>query len=119
MNEDHPQLPAAPYGVTKMIAEHYLRYYAQDHGLHYTSLRYGNVYGPRQDAHGEAGVVAIFLSQLLNHQVPTIHWDGEQVRDYVHVQDVATVGELCQAATASASGSSAAWAPRSISSMPW
>jgi UDP-glucose 4-epimerase len=89
MDEDHPQLPGAPYGITKMVTEHYLRYYAQDHGLQYTSLRYGNVYGPRQDAHGEAGVVAIFTSQLLAGKVPTIHWDGEQVRDYVHVSDVA------------------------------
>jgi len=89
MDEDHPQLPGAPYGITKMVSEHYLRYYAQDHGLQYTSLRYGNVYGPRQDAHGEAGVVAIFTSQLLAGKVPTIHWDGEQVRDYVHVADVA------------------------------
>jgi UDP-glucose 4-epimerase len=89
MNEDHPQLPGAPYGITKMVTEHYLRYYAQDHGLQYTSLRYGNVYGPRQDAHGEAGVVAIFTAQLLAGKVPTIHWDGEQVRDYVHVKDVA------------------------------
>jgi UDP-glucose 4-epimerase len=90
IDEDHPQLPAAPYGATKMVAEHYLRYYAQDRGLKYTSLRYGNVYGPRQDAHGEAGVVAIFTTQLLTGRVPTIHWDGEQVRDYVHVRDVAT-----------------------------
>jgi UDP-glucose 4-epimerase len=72
-----------------MVAEHYLRYYAQDRGLQFTSLRYGNVYGPRQDAHGEAGVVAIFTTQLLEGRVPTIHWDGEQVRDYVHVRDVA------------------------------
>jgi UDP-glucose 4-epimerase len=89
IDEDHLQLPAAPYGVTKMVAEHYLRYYAQDRGLQYTSLRYGNVYGPRQDPHGEAGVVAIFTMQLLTGQVPTIHWDGEQVRDYVYVRDVA------------------------------
>jgi UDP-glucose 4-epimerase len=89
MDEDHPQLPGAPYGITKMVTEHYLRYYAQDCGLQYTSLRYGNVYGPRQDAHGEAGVVAIFTSQLLADKVPAIHWDGEQVRDYVHVSDVA------------------------------
>jgi UDP-glucose 4-epimerase len=89
MDEDHPQSPAAPYGITKMATEHYLRYYAEDHGLQFTTLRYGNVYGPRQDAHGEAGVVAIFTKQLLMGQVPTIHWDGEQVRDYVHVRDVA------------------------------
>lgn len=89
MDEDHQQLPGAPYGITKMVTEHYLRYYAQDHGLAFSSLRYGNVYGPRQDAHGEAGVVAIFTTQLLEGRTPTIHWDGEQVRDYVHVRDVA------------------------------
>jgi UDP-glucose 4-epimerase len=89
MDELHPQRPGSPYGITKMVAEHYLHYYAVDRGLQYTALRYGNVYGPRQDAHGEAGVVAIFTRQLLNGETPTIHWDGEQVRDYVYVTDVA------------------------------
>lgn len=89
MNEDHPQRPEAPYGITKMVGEHYLSYYSRDHDLRYTALRYGNVYGPRQDAHGEAGVVAIFTNQLLRGDTPTIHWDGEQVRDYVYVEDVA------------------------------
>ncbi len=89
IDERHPQRPASPYGITKMVAEHYLRYYASDRGLRFTSLRYGNVYGPRQDAYGEAGVVAIFVTQLLTGEVPTIHWDGRQVRDYVHVFDVA------------------------------
>ena len=60
IDEAHPQLPESPYGITKMVAEHYLKYYALDRGLRYTALRYGNVYGPRQDAFGEAGVVAIF-----------------------------------------------------------
>jgi UDP-glucose 4-epimerase len=89
MDENHPLRPASPYGISKMVAEHYLRYYATDRGVQYTALRYGNVYGPRQDAHGEAGVVAIFTNQLLRGEVPTIHWDGEQVRDYVYVGDVA------------------------------
>ena len=89
MTEDHPQRPESPYGITKMAAEHYLRYYARDHGLRFTALRYGNVYGPRQDSRGEAGVVAIFARQLLSGQTPTIHWDDEQVRDYVYVGDVA------------------------------
>jgi UDP-glucose 4-epimerase len=89
MDEQHPLRPASPYGITKMVAEHYLKYYATDRGLQYSALRYGNVYGPRQDAHGEAGVVAIFTTQLLSGQTPTIHWDGEQVRDYVYVGDVA------------------------------
>jgi len=102
IDEVHPQLPGAPYGITKMVTEHYLRYYAQDRGLQYTSLRYGNVYGPRQDARGEAGAVAIFITQLLQRGVPTIHWDGEQVRDYIHVRDIAhanlaaaTAGDNC------------------------
>jgi UDP-glucose 4-epimerase len=89
LDELHPLRPASPYGITKMVAEHYLAYYALDRGLAYTALRYGNVYGPRQDAHGEAGVIAIFATQLLQGRVPVIHWDGEQVRDYVYVVDVA------------------------------
>jgi UDP-glucose 4-epimerase len=102
MDEDHPQRPEAPYGITKMVAEHYLSYYARDHGLQYAALRYGNVYGPRQDARGEAGVIAIFTNQLLRGQVPTIHWDGEQIRDYVYVEDVARAN--LAAATRGASG---------------
>lgn len=97
-DEEHPQRPESPYGITKMIAEHYLRYYARDHDLRYTALRYGNVYGPRQDPHGEAGVIAIFTRQLLAGETPTIHSDGEQVRDYVYVGDVARANLL--AATA-------------------
>lgn len=98
MDEDHPQRPESPYGITKMVAEHYLRYYALDRGLQYTALRYGNVYGPRQDSHGEAGVVAIFARQLLAGETPTIHWDGEQVRDYVYVADVARANLLAAVA---------------------
>jgi UDP-glucose 4-epimerase len=86
--EDHPQRPESPYGITKMAAEHYLAYYQRAHGLACTALRYGNVYGPRQDGLGEAGVVAIFTRALLSGQTPVIHWDGEQVRDYVYVADV-------------------------------
>jgi UDP-glucose 4-epimerase len=93
-DEDHPQRPESPYGITKMVAEHYLGYYRRDFGLQYTALRYGNVYGPRQDALGEAGVVAIFTRQLLSGETPVIHWDGEQVRDYVYVTDVARANLL-------------------------
>lgn len=89
IDERHPQWPESPYGITKLMAEHYLRHYARDRGLAFTALRYGNVYGPRQDAGGEAGVVAIFARQLLSGQTPVIHWDGEQVRDYIFVSDVA------------------------------
>jgi UDP-glucose 4-epimerase len=77
-----------------MAAELYLQYYARDRGLEFTALRYGNVYGPRQDPYGEAGVVAIFTRQLLTGQVPVIDWDGEQVRDYVYVTDVARANLL-------------------------
>lgn len=89
LDTNHPQRPASPYGISKLVAEHYLGYYALDRGLRYTALRYANVYGPRQDAHGEAGVVAILTSQLLLGGTPVIHWDGEQVRDYIYVGDVA------------------------------
>ncbi len=98
IDEEHPQRPASPYGITKMVAEHYLRYYALDRGVTFTALRYGNVYGPRQDSHGEAGVVAIFTRMLLAGETPVIHWDGEQTRDYVYVEDVARANLL--AATA-------------------
>lgn len=86
--ETVPFAPLSPYGISKAAGEYYLRYYAADHDLAFTSLRYGNVYGPRQDPHGEAGVVAIFCRQLLGGEVPTIHWDGEQEKDMVYVGDV-------------------------------
>jgi UDP-glucose 4-epimerase len=98
LDEDAHQQPESPYGISKLSGEHYLSYYGRDHGLRYTTLRYGNVYGPRQDACGEAGVIAIFARQLLTGQTPVIHWDGEQVRDYVYVDDVARANLL--AATA-------------------
>lgn len=96
--ETHPTLPESPYGITKMVAEHYLRFYRQEHGLAYTSFRYGNVYGPRQDPHGEAGVVAIFTQRLLRGETCTIHWDGEQTKDYVYVGDVVRANLLALAA---------------------
>ncbi len=89
VDEEVPQRPESPYGITKMIAEHYLRYWQEAHGLAYTALRYGNVYGPRQDPNGEAGVIAIFAKRFLNHEPVRIDWDGEQKKDYVYVEDVA------------------------------
>ncbi len=86
--EGHLTRPASPYGVSKRAGELYLSYYRLAFGLSYIALRYGNVYGPRQSAKGEAGVVAIFLSQLLAGQTPTINGDGRQTRDYVYVGDV-------------------------------
>src|SRR5215469_6095137 len=89
INETHPQLPESPYGITKMAAEHYLRYYAAAKGLSYTALRYGNVYGPRQDPNGEAGVIAIFTGRIIRGEPIRVDWDGEQRKDYVFVGDVA------------------------------
>lgn len=88
-DEDHPTRPISPYGVSKLACEHYLGYYQATQGLDVTCLRYANVYGPRQQAHGEAGVVAIFLGRLLRGEAPLIYGDGEQTRDYVFVGDVA------------------------------
>jgi len=87
--ETAPKLPLSPYGVTKLAAEFYLYYYHRVHGLEYAALRYSNVYGPRQDPHGEAGVVAIFSRRILAGEPLTIFGDGEQTRDYVFVGDVA------------------------------
>ena len=87
-NENHPTAPLSPYGVSKLSSEHYLYYYHKVCGLEYTILRYGNVYGPRQDPHGEAGVVAIFTQKLLKGELPVINGDGMQTRDYVFVEDV-------------------------------
>jgi UDP-glucose 4-epimerase len=89
INETHPQLPESPYGITKMAAEHYLRYYAASKGLAFTALRYGNVYGPRQDPNGEAGVIAIFTGRIISGESIRVDWDGEQRKDYVYVGDVA------------------------------
>jgi UDP-glucose 4-epimerase len=86
--ETAPKLPLSPYGVTKLTGELYLNYYREIHGLEYVALRYGNVYGPRQDPHGEAGVVAIFSSRLLSGEPLTVFGDGEQTRDYTFVRDI-------------------------------
>ncbi len=86
--ETAPKLPESPYGVTKLTGEQYLYYYHRVHGLDYAAVRYSNVYGPRQDPHGEAGVVAIFSTRLLQDNALTIFGDGEQTRDYVFVGDV-------------------------------
>jgi UDP-glucose 4-epimerase len=86
--EIHPARPMSPYGITKLVAEHYLDYYKTVYQLDYISLRYANVYGPRQDSHGEAGVIAIFVQKMLNGETPLINGDGDQTRDFVFVQDV-------------------------------
>ena len=87
-SEEHPTRPASPYGVSKRTGELYLSYYQQAFGLPYVALRYANVYGPRQSSKGEAGVVAIFISQLLAAKSPIINGDGKQTRDYVFIGDV-------------------------------
>ncbi len=87
-DEDHPTRPLSPYGVAKLAVERYLFVYHQAYGLDAVCLRYANVYGERQNPHGEAGVVAIFLNLLLAGRAPVIHGDGLQTRDYVHVSDV-------------------------------
>jgi UDP-glucose 4-epimerase len=92
--EDHPQYPVSPYGVSKLAAERYLHYYKVQHGVSYAALRYANVYGPRQDPHGEAGVVAIFSGNLAAGRKSTINGTGEQTRDYVYVGDVARANVL-------------------------
>jgi UDP-glucose 4-epimerase len=86
--ETAPKLPLSPYGVSKLASEFYLHYYHRIHGLDYVAVRYANVYGPRQDPHGEAGVVAIFSTRLIDQQPLTVFGDGLQTRDYVYVGDV-------------------------------
>lgn len=88
-DENHPTKPISPYGVAKLSFEKYLFYYNYIFGIKYICLRYANVYGPRQDPLGEAGVVAIFSKKLLNNEQPVINGDGKQTRDYVYVKDVA------------------------------
>jgi UDP-glucose 4-epimerase len=87
-DERHPIAPCSPYGITKVTVERYLHYYHLVRGLQYTVLRYTNVYGPRQNPHGEAGVVAIFADKLLRRQQPIINGDGLQTRDYVYISDL-------------------------------
>ncbi|MDH5762723.1 MAG: NAD-dependent epimerase/dehydratase family protein [Nitrospinota bacterium] len=87
-DEEHPEYPISPYGIAKLTVERYLNYFRENFGIQPAILRYSNVYGPRQDPHGEAGVVAIFCQRLLKSQPPVIFGDGEQTRDFVSVFDV-------------------------------
>ncbi len=93
-DEDHPVQPLSPYGASKYIVERYLYLYQQNYGLDYTVLRYGNVYGPRQDPSGEAGVVAIFAGLMVENESPTVYGSGEQERDFVYVEDCARANLL-------------------------
>ena len=100
-DENHALRPVSPYGVAKLATEAYLFFYRVQYGIDYLALRYANVYGPRQDPHGEAGVVAIFCGRILDGRPVAIYGDGEQTRDYVYVGDVvrANVAALTSPAT--------------------
>jgi UDP-glucose 4-epimerase len=92
--EEHPLRPLSPYGITKLTTEKYLFYYKAVHGVDHVILRYANIYGPRQNPHGEAGVVSIFAKKMLEGQIPTINGGGKQTRDYVFVGDVVRANVL-------------------------
>ncbi len=92
--ETQSEWPLSPYGIAKLTVDKFLRYYHAVHGLNFVSLRYGNVYGPRQNPHGEAGVVAIFLNKMIKGDQPLINGDGKQTRDYVYVEDVVSANLL-------------------------
>ncbi len=94
VDEEHPINPLDPYGASKHHVEHYLQLYRLHYGLEFTILRFPNVYGPRQDPYGEAGVVAIWVSQMLNGDGPVINGTGEQQRDFVYVGDIARANVL-------------------------
>jgi UDP-glucose 4-epimerase len=94
MDEGHPANPVSPYALSKYTGERYVHLYGREYGLRWVSLRYANVYGPRQDPFGEAGVIAIFCQNLLDGVVPEIHWDGEQTRDFVYAGDCARANLL-------------------------
>lgn len=101
--ETHQTAPLSPYGIAKLASERYLFFYSSTYGISYAALRYGNVYGPRQNPHGEAGVVAIFAEKLLRGEQPIINGEGKQSRDYVYVGDLvranlaALTAEFCGA----------------------
>ncbi len=94
VDEDHPVNPLAPYGASKHTVEHYLYMYGLNNGLNYTVLRYPNIYGPRQNPHGEAGVIAIFTQKMLDSEQPIIFGDGTATRDYVYIDDIVDANML-------------------------
>jgi len=94
ITEDYPFRPQSPYGISKVTVERYLDFYQKTYHLPYIALRYGNVYGPRQDPYGEAGVIAIFIEKMLKGEIPTINGDGDYIRDYIYVEDVAQANLL-------------------------
>ncbi len=100
-DEKHPVIPICPYGASKYMFEQYLHMYHFNYGLEYAVLRYANIYGPRQNPHGEAGVVAIFIGQMLRNKNAIINGDGEQERDFVYVKDCAAANLLATTSTVS------------------
>ena len=102
--ETDPKDPESPYGIAKLSVEYYMAYYARQHGMDCVALRFANVYGPRQDPHGEAGVVAIFCNRILDGRAMTTFGSGEQTRDYVFVKDVARANFLAATTTLPAVG---------------
>jgi len=94
VDEKHPVRPVSQYGVSQYCVEHYIELYSRQNGLNYTVLRYGNIYGPRQDPFGEAGVIAIFARQMMKGELPSIFGPGNKTRDYTHVSDVVAVNLL-------------------------
>lgn len=94
-DETHPTRPVSPYGVAKQTVERYLHFYQVEYGLSYTVLRYANIYGPRQNPKGEAGVVSIFTTKMLAGEQPIINGDGKQTRDYTYVGDVVRANLKC------------------------
>jgi UDP-glucose 4-epimerase len=94
VDENHPVRPVSQYGVSKYCVEHYIELYSLQNGLNYTVLRYGNIYGPRQNPFGEAGVIAIFARQMMKGDLPSIFGPGDKTRDYTHVSDVVAVNLL-------------------------
>jgi len=118
-SEEIPLQPISPYGVAKATGELYLHYYKVVHGLDYVALRYGNVYGPRQDPFGEAGVVAIFTEKLLADGQAIINGDGLQTRDYVYVEDVAEANLLALHSKASGSFNIGTGEEKNVNELFW
>jgi UDP-glucose 4-epimerase len=94
-DETHTTNPVSPYGISKLTNEYYLYYYKQIYGIDYVALRYGNVFGPRQNPNGEAGVIAIFANKLINNDQPIINGDGLITRDYIYISDVVEANVRC------------------------